>query len=33
MAVSQQMMQSDPNMEAAKADGVRVETAAFLTEA
>jgi hypothetical protein len=28
-----QMMQGDPEMEAAKADGVRVETAVFLTEA
>ena len=33
MAIFQQMMQSDPNMEAAKADGVRIETAVFLTEA
>ena len=33
MAVFQQMMQGDPGMEAAKADGVRVETAVFLTEA
>jgi hypothetical protein len=33
MAVFQQMMQGDPEMEAAKADGVRVETAVFLTEA
>jgi hypothetical protein len=33
MAIFQQMMQSDPNMEAAKSDGVRIETAVFLTEA
>ncbi len=33
MAAFQEMMDADPNMEAAKADGVRIETAAFLTEA
>jgi hypothetical protein len=33
MAVFDEMMQADPNMEAAKADGVRIETAVFLTEA
>jgi hypothetical protein len=33
MAVFQQMMQGDPEIEAAKADGLRVETAVFLTEA
>jgi hypothetical protein len=33
MAIFQQMMQADPSMEAAKADGVRIETAVFLTEA
>jgi hypothetical protein len=33
MAAFQEMMQADPNMEAAKDDGVRVETAVFLSEA
>jgi hypothetical protein len=33
MAVFQEMMQADPNMEAAKDDGVRVETAVLLSEA
>ena len=32
MAVFRQMMESDPNMDAARADGVRLETAVFLTE-
>ena len=33
MGAFQQMMRGDPEMEAAKADGVRVERAEFLTEA
>jgi hypothetical protein len=33
MAVFQEMMQADRNMEAAKDDGVRVETAVVLSEA
>jgi hypothetical protein len=32
-AAFQEMMQADPDMEAAKDDGVRVETAVFLSEA
>jgi hypothetical protein len=33
MAVFEEMMKADPNMKAAKTDGVRIETAVFLAEA
>jgi hypothetical protein len=33
MAAFEEMLASDPDMEAAKADGVRIETAVFLNEA
>jgi hypothetical protein len=33
MAAFEEMLASDPDMEAAKADGVRTETAVFLNEA
>jgi hypothetical protein len=33
MAAFEEMLASDPDMEAAKADGVRIDTAVFLNEA